>query len=160
MKLSYRSTPGAWCWLLAALMSAMSWPLAATAAERSMEARLVWGTDHDKPNDPGLKPLVDGDLAKKLKKLPLKFKNYFEVNRQTFTINDKDYKRVEMSKKCYIEVKDKGESQVTVKLYGEGKFAGRVDGPLPKGETVALAGDTKDGSAWLVIVRPVEAKGK
>ena len=125
-----------------------------------MEATLVWGTDHDRPDNPSLKPLLDGTLAKKLKNLPLKFKNYFEVNRQDFTINDKDYKRVEMSKKCYIEVKDKGESRVTVKLYGEGKFAGRVDGPLPKGETVALAGDTKDGSAWLVIVRPVEAKGK
>ena len=65
-----------------------------------------------------------------------------------------------MSKKCYIEVKDKGESRVTVKLYGEGKLVSRVDKPLPKGETVAIAGDTKDGSAWLVVVEPSEGKGK
>lgn len=145
--------------ILALLASFLALPACAIAAERQMEARLVWGTDHDKPDDPSLKPL-DGSLAKKLKSLPLKFKNYFEVNRQFFAINDKGYKRVEMSKKCYIEVKDKGESRVTVKLDGEGKLVRRVDDPLPKGETLGIAGDTKDGSAWLVIVQPVEPKGK
>jgi len=159
MKVSlFAITPRLLCFL-ALMVALFALPARATAAERQMEARLVWGTDHDKPDDPGLKPL-DGALAKKLKNLPLKFKNYFEVNRQTFAINDKEYKKVEMSKKCYIEVKDKGESRVTVKLYGEGKLVRRVDDPLPKGETLGIAGDTKDGSAWLVIVQPVEPKGK
>jgi hypothetical protein len=127
----------------------------AGAAERSLESRLVWGTNHQKPEDPGLKPL-DGALAKKLRNLPLKFTNYFEVNRQSFTINDTDYKKVEMSKQCYLEVKDKGENRITVKLYGEGKLVNRVDQPLPKGETLGIAGNTRDGGAWLVIVQPVE----
>ena len=125
----------------------------AVAAERQMEARLIWGTNHDKPEDPKLKPL-DGALAKKLKNLPLKFKNYFEVNCQAFSINDQNYCKVGMSKQCYIEVKDKGENRVTVKLFGEGKLVSRVDKPLPKGETVAIAGPGKDGGAWLVIVEP------
>jgi hypothetical protein len=142
--------------LLLALAASLT---AASGAERQMEARLVWGTNHDKPDNPQLKPL-DGALARKLKNLPLKFNNYFEVNRQAFAINDQEYRKVEMSKKCYIEVKDKGESRVTVKLYGEGKLVSRIDKPLPKGETVAIAGDTKDGSAWLVVVEPVEAKSK
>jgi hypothetical protein len=148
-------------WLLRPLLLLLVVALAATAwaAERQMQARLVWGTNHEKPDNPKLKPL-DGELARKLKNLPLKFNNYFEVNRQTFTINDQEYRKVEMSQKCYIEVKDKGESRVAVKLYGEGKLVSRVDKPLPKGETVAIAGDTKDGSAWLVVVEPVEAKGK
>lgn len=145
--------------MVAMLTTLVVMSVGANAAERQMEARLVWGTDHDKSDDPGLKPL-DGALAKKLKNLPLKFKNYFEVTRQNFVINDKEYKKVEMSKKCYIEVKDKGESRVTVKLYGEGKLVRRVDDPLPKGETLGIAGDTKDGSAWLVIVQPVEPKAK
>jgi hypothetical protein len=132
---------------------------AAQGAERQMEARLGWGTNHEKPDNSKLKPL-DGALARKLKNLPLKFNNYFEVRCQSFAINDQAYTKVEMSKKCYIEVKDKGESRVTVKLYGEGKLVSRVDKPLPKGETVAIAGDTKDGSAWLVVVEPVETKGK
>ena len=142
-----------------ALVLVLAWAATAGNAERQLEARLVWGTNHEKPDNPKLKPL-DGTLAKKLKNLPLKFNNYFEVNRQAFTINDQGYTKVEMSKKCYIEVKDKGESRVTVKLYGEGKLVSRVDKPLPKGETVAIAGDTKDGSAWLVVVEPSEGKGK
>lgn len=142
--------------LLLALLAAVILP-AAQAAERQMESRLVWGTNEEKCEDPKVKPL-QGDLAKKLKNLPLKFKNYFEVNRQVFAINDKEYTKVEMSKQCYIEVKDKGDPRVTVKLYGEGNFVSRVDKPLPKGETVAIAGNAKDGGAWLVIVQPMDKK--
>jgi hypothetical protein len=145
--------------LLGPLLVLMSVLAVAYAAERQMEARLVWGTDDDSCKDPKVKPL-DGALAKKLKNLPLKFKNYFEVNRKVFTINDKDYTKVEMSKLCYVEVKDKGDSRVKIKLYGEGKLVSQMDNPLPKGETLALAGSAKDGGAWLVIVQPVEAKGK
>ena len=113
------------------------------------------GTNEEKCSDPKVKPLA-GDLARKLKNLPLKFKNYFEVNHQKFTINDKHYTKVQMSEVCYIEVMDKGDPRVTVKLYGEGKFVSRVDKPLPKGETVAIAGNAKDGGAWLVIIQPAD----
>ena len=129
------------------------------AAERNLEARLIWATDDSKSPNPSHKP-VEGELAKKLKLMPLKYKNYFEVNRKPFVINDKEYVKVEMSKLCYIEVKDKGESKVTVKLYGENKPYKRVDSALPKGETVAIAGDDKNGTAWLVLVYPVDSKGK
>jgi hypothetical protein len=129
------------------------------AAERKLEAQLLWATDDAKSPDPHHKP-VDPVLDKKLKSIPLKYKSYFEVKRQVFVINDKDYSKVEMSKHCYIEVKDKGENRVTVKLYGEGKFVKRLDGPLPKGETVTIAGDDKNGTAWLVVVYPCEVKPK
>lgn len=133
--------------------------MTAQAAERKLEARLVWASDADKSPDPSHKPL-EGDLAKKLKAMPLKYKNYFEVKRLGFAINDKTYVKVEMSKQCYIEVKDKGENRVTVKLYGEGKMVKRVDSPLPKGETVTIAGDDKDGTAWLVMVYPCDPPAK
>jgi hypothetical protein len=129
------------------------------AAERHLEAQLLWATDDAKSPNPNHKP-VDAALEKKLKSIPLKYKHYFEVKRQAFTINDQAYSKVEMSKHCYIEVKDKGETRVTVKLYGEGKFVKRLDGPLPKGETVAIAGDDKNGTAWLVVVYSCEPKGK
>ena len=80
---------------------------ASTAAERKMEARLVWGTNADKSPEASHKKL-DGDLAKKLGEMPLKWKNFFEVNRQTFVINSTNYTKVVLSKKSYIEVKDKG----------------------------------------------------
>jgi hypothetical protein len=47
------------------------------------------------------------ELAKKLREMPLKWKNFFEVNRQVFTINTNAYTNIVLSKKCYIEVKDK-----------------------------------------------------
>jgi hypothetical protein len=128
----------------------------ASAADRQLEARLIWGTNDDKSPNPAHKRL-EGDLARKLQELPFKWKSYFEVNRQTFAINDKEYKKVVMSDKCFIEVKDKGDSKVTVKLYGQGKMTQRVDKPLPKDETLTIGGDDKHDTAWFITVRPIDA---
>jgi hypothetical protein len=54
-----------------------------------------------------------------------------------------------MSKKCYIEVKDKGANNVTVKVYGDGKQVKRVDKPLPKGDVLTIGGDAKDNNAFI-----------
>ena len=133
--------------------------LGAIAADRKLEACLIWGTNEDKSPNPNHKPL-SGELAKKLREMPLKWKNYFEVNCQVFTINTTNYSKVVMSKKCYIEVKDKGANNVTVKLYGEGKQVNRVDKPLPKDEVLTLGGDAKDNNAWFITVRPVTGESK
>src|SRR5262245_50076499 len=77
----------------------------AAAADLKLEALLVWGTNDEKSPDPAHKP-VDVALAKKLGNLPFKWKNYFVINRKTFTANDKDYTTNAMSKKCTIAVKD------------------------------------------------------
>jgi len=133
--------------------------LSASAGERKIEARLIWGTNEDKSPNPAHKPL-EGEIARKLRELPFKWKNYFEVTRKNFTINDKEYAKVLMSDKCYIEVKDKGDNKVTVKLYGEGKMMQRVDKPLPKDETLAIGGDDKNKSAWIITVRAVNPPTK
>jgi hypothetical protein len=131
----------------------------AAAADRKMEARLIWGTNEEKSPDARHKPM-DGDLARKLREMPLKWKNFFEVNRQVFSINTTGYTTVVMSKKCTVEVKDKGGNNVTVKLYGEGKQVNRVDKPLPKGEVLTIGGDAKDNNAWFITVRPVNGDVK
>jgi len=132
---------------------------AAEAADRKLEARLIWGTNEEKSPDASHK-LLDGELAKKLSEMPLKWKNFFEVNRQVFSINTTNYAKVVMSKKCYIEVKDKGANNVTVKVYGDGKQVKRVDKPLPKGDVLTIGGDAKDNNAWFLTVRPVGAEAK
>jgi hypothetical protein len=157
--IAMKKSSGRLVWLLAVALTGWVVLPDIQAAERKLEAQLLWATDDAKSPDPHHKP-VDPVLDKKLKSIPLKYKNYFEVRRQTFVITDKDYSKVEMSKQCYIEVKDKGENRVTVKLYGEGKLVKRLDSPLPKGETVTIAGDDKNGTAWLVVVYPCEAKAK
>ncbi len=131
----------------------------AVAAERKIEARLIWGTNDDKSPDPKHK-LLDGELAKKLHQMPLKWKNFFEVHRQVFTITDTNYTKITMSKKCSIEVKDKGANNVTVKVYGDGTQVRRVDKPLPKGEMLTIGGDAKDNNAWFITVRPLNGEPK
>src|SRR6185436_3243625 len=132
---------------------------AVTAAERKMEARLIWGTNEKTSPDPKHKPL-DRELAKKLQDMPLKWTNYFEVNRTNFTINDREYTNIVMSKQCSIQVKDKGTNTVTVKLIGQGKQVSRVDKPLPKGEVLTIGGDARNNSAWFITVRPVSLETK
>ena len=124
-----------------------------------MEARLIWGTNAEKSPDPKHKKL-EGEMAKKLSELPFKWKNYYEVTHKEFTINDREYNKVVMSEKCFIEVKDKGDSKVTVKLYGDGNLSRRIDKPLPKDETIAIGGDDKDNSAWFITVRPINGTPK
>jgi len=132
---------------------------AAVAADRKMEARLIWGTNEDKSPNPNHKLLV-GELAKKLRDMPLKWKNYFEVTQRVFAINDKSYTNIVMSRKCSIEVKDKGTNNVTVKLYGDGKQVNRVDKPLPRGEVLTIGGDAKDNNAWFITLRPLNSETK
>ena len=130
---------------------------AGLAAERKMEARLIWGTDAASSPDPKHKPL-DRDLAKKLRDMPLKWTNYFEVNRTNFTINDREYTNIVMSKQCSIQVKEKGTNTVTVKLIGQGKQISHVDKPLPRGEVLTIGGDAKNNSAWFIMVRPLNGE--
>lgn len=130
---------------------------AVQAADLKLEALLVWGTNDEKSPDPAHKR-VDPILARKLAALPFKWKNYFEINRKHFPVNEKEYTQIEMSKKCMIAVKDGGNSTVKVKMSGDGKEWQRHVKPLPKGETLMFAGDDKNQSAWLVVLRHAEAK--
>ena len=127
---------------------------AVATEQRKMEARLIWGTNDEKSPDPAHKPL-DGELARKLGDGPLKWKNYFEVKKLVFDINSQTYTNIVMSKKCSLEMKDKGGNNVTVKIYNEGKEVRRVDKPLPKGDVIVIGGDDKGNNAWFITVRPV-----
>jgi multidrug efflux pump subunit AcrA (membrane-fusion protein) len=57
-----------------------------------------------------------------------------------------------MSAKCEVEVENQGDSQVEVKLFGEGKMVVRKRQALKAGELLVLAGDDKDNNAWFVIL--------
>jgi len=83
------------------------------------------GTNKEKPDDPKLKE-VDSSVAEKLRKV-FKWKNYFEVNRQHFTVPVGSPKSVKMSDDCRIEVQT-WDASIEVKLYGKG-IAGRQKNP-------------------------------
>ena len=120
------------------------------SADLNLLAQLVWGTNNEKPGDPKLKE-VDPGVAEKLRKV-FKWKNYFEVKRQKFTVAVGSPKKVKMSDDCEIEVQNLGNSSIEVKLYGKGKLAVRKTQKISSSELLVLAGDDKDDTAWFVVL--------
>jgi len=123
-------------------------------ADLSLQAQLVWGTNNDKPDDPKLKD-VDPKVTDKLRGV-FKWKNYYEVNRQNFTVTSSAPKKVKMSGQCEIEVQNLGGSSVELKLYGQGKMVVRKTQKIKSGELLVLAGDDKNDTAWFVVLSLAE----
>lgn len=143
-------------WAGLALTALLADPSLVQAADTKVEARLIWGTNDEKSPNPDHKK-VDDALAKKLKAMPFKWNNFFEVNRTNFTLVSTNYTKVVMSKQCSIDVKDSGKAGIKVKIYGQGKEMSRIEkSPLPKSEILAIAGDSKNESAWLITLKRTE----
>jgi hypothetical protein len=125
--------------------------IAARAAEPlRVEALLVWGTDEAKSPDPSHKP-IDPVLAARLDKSPYRWRHYFEVNRKVLEIPvDQNQKDIAMSEQCKLDVKNLGNGWVEIKLYGKGKLISTHKEKLP----LVLAGDARNGTAWMVVIRP------
>src|SRR4051794_7746232 len=104
----------------------------ASAADLKFQIQLVWATDDaNPPAGKDYKPVEPG-LRKQIK--ALKWKNYFEVRRIDFEVAPGASKRVAISQKCELDVKDLGNSNVEVILFGKGKEVARVKQALRKGE--------------------------
>ena len=146
--------PSTKVWASLALTVLLAGQSVAQAAAAKLEATLIWGTNDEKSPNPEHKK-VDAAVAKKLKAMPFKWNNFFEVNRQTFAVTT-NYTKLVMSKQCSIEVKDTGDSRIKVKMFGEGKEVSRIEKSLPKGETLIISGDNKNQSAWLIIIKRTE----
>jgi len=127
----------------------------ALAGDTKLEVYLIWGTDDAKSPNPKHKP-VDDDMAEKLKKLPLKWKHYFEVNRKSVNLAESDAKKVQLSTKCEVEIKYAGKSMVEVSLFGKGEPVVKRTQSLPKGETLFLGGNAPNSTSWLVVIKRVD----
>ena len=126
----------------------------AAAGEMQFQVHLVWATDDPKPpQGKDYKPL-EPEIRKQVK--ALKWKNYFEVRHVDFSLSPATSKKVSISDKCSIEVKDLGNSNLEVVLIGKGKEVARVKQVLRKGEILVPAGDAPNETAWLVIVKRIE----
>jgi hypothetical protein len=119
------------------------------------EALLIWGTNDTKSPNKKHKP-VEPDILKKLKELPLKYTNYFEVNRKTAEVDPGASTNVALSKDCEIQVRLLPRSTVEVLLVGKGNQVLKRTQVLPKGETLVLGGDAPNSTAWLVVIRRTE----
>jgi len=127
----------------------------AQAATLKLQAQLVWGTNDDHSPNPKHKP-VEADVRKKLKELPLKWSNFFEVNRKDAEVPPADTIRISLSEKCQLEIKSLGGSKLAVTLFGKGKETWKGTQALPKGEMLVLGGNAPNATAWLVVLKRIE----
>jgi hypothetical protein len=126
----------------------------ASAADLKFQVQLVWATDDaNPPAGKNYKPVEPG-VRKQIK--ALKWKNYFEVRRIDFEVAPGTMKRVAISEKCELDVKDLGNSNVEVVLFGKGKEIARVKQALPKGQILVPGGDAPNETAWLAILKRIE----
>lgn len=125
-------------------------------------SQLVWCTDKTKPADQKLKNL-DGKLHRKISRI-FKWKNYFEISRRDLKLPGDDGKRIRISNRCEVVVRELSGDQMEVVLYGDKKLAGKAVqkyGPiLNKGEFLVIGGDDKDnyGDAWLLVISAAQKK--
>ncbi len=139
-------------WLAAACFLLPLTGAAGQVGELKFEAFLVWATNSEKPADRDYKPVPE-DVRKKLDELPLKWANYFEVNRRNLAVSEKQSGSVVLSAKCEITVKDLDGKNVEVSLIGKGKPVLKRIQPLPAGEMLVLGGNAPDSTGWLVVLK-------
>ena len=124
---------------------------ASTPVETRVQAVLVWGTDEAKPTGKNLKE-VDAKLRDRLANV-FKWKNYFEVNRQTAPLpSAAKVQTLKLSDECSVEVKLLPDNVAEVKLMGKGKALVTRRHSLAKPDALVLAGDDKNKTAWFVVL--------
>ena len=142
-------------WLIALALPCFGFSQA-QAGDRKFEAQLIWATNEKQSPDAKHK-VVDPEIRARLSKLPLKWENYFEVNRQQLFVDKGGTNKVCMSAKCTVEVNMMDSKKVEVLLIGkDGKVLSRQTQPLNKGEVLILGGEAPDSTAWLVTVKRTE----
>jgi hypothetical protein len=129
--------------------------LAAPHGTSKFEVHLIWGTNDKVSPDPKHKP-VEPAVQKKLNALPLKWANYFEVNRKSLEVPAEGSTRLPLSEKCAIEVKNLTDATIEVSFIGQGKPVEKRIVTLPKGEILVYGGNAPNATAWFVILKRVE----
>jgi hypothetical protein len=125
-----------------------------SAADIKVEAVLVWGTNDEKPKDANLKAL-DKATAEKLSKV-FKWKNYFEVNRKKATIPSRSSSKIAVSKECEVEITEMEGPKVAYRLIGKGNPVNKTVAALTKGESIVIAGEGVNETAWFVVITETE----
>ena len=147
-----RLIPAACVGLVLGLLSVVGAP-SSRAADLKLEAQLLWGTDDTKP--PAGRNWKPADPAI-TRKIPLRWKHYFEVSRTNFVVKPGETRKQPMSDKCQVEVKNLDNANLEVTLIGKGKEVMNRKQELPRGEILVLGGNAPNDTAWLVILRQAD----
>jgi hypothetical protein len=143
-------------WFSIVLLLLTGEALRVQAAEMRLQAFLLWGTDDAKPPEGKAYKPAGPDVVHKLKELPLKWTNWFEVNRADFAVPQGAVREVPMSEKCRVRVSNINSSDAEVLLIGRGREVVKRKQALPKGEMLVLGGNAPNATAWLVVLKRIE----
>jgi hypothetical protein len=131
-------------------------PALQAAETLKLSARLVWGTNRDKPADDKLKAMSP-KLKKKFVNI-FKWKDYYEISKKTFQFPKHAGKKMRMSPKCEIIMKLLDKDTLQVQVIGEDQLQRTVKHPLKPilkdGDLFVVGGDDKDsyGDAWFLVI--------
>ncbi len=143
-------------WLAAVLLLLCGAGQDAQGADLKLQAFLLWGTDDNKPPEGKSYQPANLEVRQKLKDLPLKWTNWFEVRRVDFAVPQGGAKEVAVSTKCQLNVRKLAGAEVEVSLIGKGKEVVKRRQALPKGEMLVLGGNAPNSTAWLVVLKRIE----
>jgi len=133
---------------------------AARAETMRLDALLVWGTDDPQSPNPKHRP-VEAELARRLKKLPYRWKYYFLVSKQTVDVADGESKsKISMSKRCVLDIKNLGTNRVEVRLHGDGNPVSVHRESLPMHQLFIVSGDAGNETGWLVIIHRIDPRAE
>lgn len=125
---------------------------AADKTGRKIELQLVWGTNEEKSPDETHERL-DSKQAKKLRMF--KWKHYFLVNKSIVEVKPDAPNKTRLSEHCEVQLKDLSNSMLEVELWGKGKLTRKIKEKVTKEDSVTIAGDAANDSAWLILIKEV-----
>ncbi len=143
-------------WFSCALVLFACADLRAQAADMKLQAFLLWGTDDAKPPEGKTYKPAPADILLKLKQLPLKWTNWFEVKRLEISVPPGATKEAPISEKCRLKVTNINGTEVEVLLIGKGKEVVRRKQSLPKNDMLVLGGNAPNSTAWLVVLKRID----
>jgi hypothetical protein len=136
-----------------ALVGAQSFATDNKAPEQKYTAILIWGTDDEKPADKDLKELDDA-LLEKFRKLPVKWKNFYEVSRKNLVVKTGAEQTITLSDKCVMKILQTEKEGMAVELIGDKKTVYKGTRSMPTKEMLIFGGDDKNATAWFVVLKP------
>lgn len=143
-----------WFATILLLLAGAGW--GAQAAELKLQAFLLWGTDDSKPPEGKTYQPASPEIRQKLRDLPLKWTNWFEVRQVGFVVPPGMTKEVAISQKCQVNVRKLAGPELEVSLVGKGKEVVKRKQALPRGEFLVLGGNAPNSTAWLVVLKRIE----
>ena len=112
--------------------------------------QLVRGSDQDAPPAPQAR-LIGPKLGHRLHDV-FKWKNYWEIKRETVTLKTGDKIRRRMSQQREVEIAWPSSREMTVSLYTDGKLTRKRQQSIDTAFYIA-GGDKDVSECWFIIVR-------